>query len=35
MTQETRVKASFPSVEWFDALREIVNAERMATSRSF
>ena len=27
MTQETKVKASFPSVEWFDALREIVNAD--------
>ena len=27
MTQKTKVKASFPSVEWFDALREIVNAD--------
>jgi hypothetical protein len=28
MTQEkTRVKATFPSLEWFQALREIVNAD--------
>ena len=25
MTQETKTKAAFPSVEWFDAIREIVN----------
>ncbi len=27
MTQETRVKATFPSIEWFGALRDIVNAD--------
>jgi hypothetical protein len=25
MTQEVKTKASFPSVEWFNAIREIVN----------
>ena len=27
MTQKTKVQATFPSVEWFHALREIVNAD--------
>ena len=27
MTQETKVKATFPSVEWFEAMREIVNQD--------
>ncbi len=27
MTQEVKTKASFPSVEWFNAIREIVNGE--------
>ena len=25
MTQETKVKATFPSIEWFNALRDIIN----------
>lgn len=25
MTQEVKVKATFPSVEWFDALKQIIN----------
>lgn len=27
MTQETKVEATFPSVQWFDALRGIVNGD--------
>lgn len=27
MTQETKVSATFPSVEWFQALREIINKD--------
>ncbi len=27
MTQEVTVKATFPSTEWFDAIREIVNQD--------
>jgi hypothetical protein len=27
MTQEVKTKASFPSVEWFNAIREIVNTD--------
>ncbi len=27
MTQETKVKATFPSIEWFNALRDIVNSD--------
>ena len=27
MTQETKVKATFPSIEWFNALRDIVNED--------
>ena len=27
MTQETKVKARFPSLEWFSALRDIVNGD--------
>ncbi len=27
MTQEVKTKATFPSVEWFDALKEIINAD--------
>ncbi len=27
MTQEVRTKATFPSVEWFDALKEIINGD--------
>ena len=25
MTQETKVKATFPSIEWFNAVRDIIN----------
>ncbi len=27
MTQEVRIKATFPSVDWFNALKEIINAD--------
>ncbi len=27
MTQETKVKATFPSSEWFNALRDIINSD--------
>src|SRR3989304_4319752 len=27
MAQETRVKATFPSLEWLQALRDIINAD--------
>jgi hypothetical protein len=27
MTQETKVQATFPSIEWFNALRDIVNSD--------
>ncbi len=27
MTQETKVKATFPSLEWFQALRDIINED--------
>ena len=27
MTQETTIEATFPSVQWFDALRDIVSAD--------
>src|SRR3989304_3236433 len=27
MAQETKVKATFPSIEWFRALRDIINAD--------
>ncbi len=27
MTQETKVKATFPSIEWFNALRDIINED--------
>src|SRR3990170_4943896 len=29
MTQETRVKATFPSIEWLQALRDIINADEV------
>ena len=27
MTQKTRVKSTFPSIEWFRALRDIINSD--------
>jgi hypothetical protein len=29
MTQETKVKATFPSIEWFKALQEIINGDEV------
>src|SRR3989337_4161972 len=29
MAQETRVKATFPSLEWLQALRDVINADEV------